>query len=265
MVRGRKPDLDPNESEPATTSATIATTRSVRSMSEDNFIDFKCPYCEADASFPEPFAGTAQDCPNCLESLVVPKASTPVGGRLPLPIRTARLALRRLKPDDWKDLLDLMSREELFRYEEGHTLDEPGVLRWLETDRTARLTHAGQSFFLGVELQEKARLIGFVSITCHDEAHLQAGLTVTIHPQFQRQGYGTEAVGGVLGFCLEGIHVHRLTATCDSRNLACCRMLEKAGMRREGEFLEDRFVNGAWVSTAYYALLREEYEKWPRT
>jgi RimJ/RimL family protein N-acetyltransferase len=36
-------------------------------------------------------------------------------------------------------------------------------------------------------------------------------------------------------------------------------MAEKAGMRLEGEFVEDRYVKGAWVSTSWYGLLKRDY------
>ena len=33
------------------------------------------------------------------------------------------------------------------------------------------------------------------------------------------------------------------------------------GMRREGEFLKDRFLNGEWVDTVWLAMLSEECAK----
>jgi RimJ/RimL family protein N-acetyltransferase len=31
------------------------------------------------------------------------------------------------------------------------------------------------------------------------------------------------------------------------------------GLRREGEFVKDRFVRGKWMSSVWYAALEEEY------
>jgi RimJ/RimL family protein N-acetyltransferase len=229
---------------------------------EERFFDFTCPYCEADLSFLDTFAGTAQSCPECQESIVVPSQGTPVGGRLPIPVTTHRLVLRRFQPGDWKDLLELMSNEEGLRHVDAPLMDEAAVLRWLEADRAARLTQPRQPFCLGMELQGKNKLIGYTSISCQDETHLQAGFGVVVHPDFR--DYGSEAVGGLLRFSFAGIALHRLNTSCDSRDAAYRQMLEAAGLRCEGEFLKDRFVNGEWVNTAWYALLREEYERWPK-
>jgi RimJ/RimL family protein N-acetyltransferase len=35
--------------------------------------------------------------------------------------------------------------------------------------------------------------------------------------------------------------------------------MEKAGLRREGEFLKNRWLHGEWTDSVYYAALREEY------
>jgi RimJ/RimL family protein N-acetyltransferase len=231
-------------------------------MTEPTFIDFRCPYCEADLSFIDALAGTAQGCPQCSEMVVVPRESTEVGGTLPLPINTQRLIMRRFQPGDWKDLLALMSSEEVLRYVDSPLMDEAAVLHWLDTDRMARLMQPGQTTGLGVELRGQDKLIGYVSITCRDEAHRQTGFGVVMHPDFR--GHGSEAVGGLLSFGFRGIGLHRLNAASDRRDEAYRRMLEEAGLRCEGEFLKDRFVDGQWVDTVWYALLREEYEKSPR-
>jgi len=68
-------------------------------------------------------------------------------------------------------------------------------------------------------------------------------------------------VAALLDFCFNGIKLHRVTASCDSRNVAACRLLEKAGMRREGEFLKDHFADGEWFNTFSYAVLSEEYRQ----
>jgi len=70
-----------------------------------------------------------------------------------------------------------------------------------------------------------------------------------------------EAVNALLNFCFEAITLHRVTASFDSRDISARRLFEKAGMRREGEFLKDRFLNGQWIDTVWSAMLSEEYAK----
>ena len=95
-----------------------------------NFIDCKCPYCGEAVSFPENSARGLEKCPNCTEDLVVPGDGSAIAGRIPLPITTPRLVLRRLAAADWKDLLEFLSDEELFRYVDNYPIGEKEVLEW---------------------------------------------------------------------------------------------------------------------------------------
>src|ERR1035441_6751594 len=107
-------------------------------ITEESFIDFKCPYCSEPVSFPRESTGFAQACPNCTQSLIVPGDGSEVGHQIPLPVATPKLVLRRLAGSDWKDLLEIISDEEFFRYQDGVPLDEDGVLHRSEERRVGK-------------------------------------------------------------------------------------------------------------------------------
>jgi RimJ/RimL family protein N-acetyltransferase len=228
-------------------------------ITEESFIDFKCPYCRTAVSFPKENAGSLQPCPDCTESFVVPEDGSALGKAIPLPIKTSRLVLRRFAPGDWKDLLELMSDEELFRYTEGRPLEEEEILRWLESDFHVKLTTPNQMFYLAIELREPTKLIGYIGLMLADAPRLQARLSIYVNRGFQRKGLALEALDAVVGFCFEGIKLHRVSASSDSRNTAACRLFENVGLRREGEFLKDHLLHGEWATTVWFAALREEY------
>jgi len=228
-------------------------------ITEESFVDFKCPYCGEPVSFPGESAGFAQACPNCTESLIVPDDGSEVGHQIPLPISTARLLLRRFAGGDWKDLLELMADEEFFRYQDGAPLDEDGVLHWLESDPHVKLTTPDQPFYLGIQVQDSGKLIGYLSLHFTDAQRLQVVFNIGLNRNFQRQGFALEAVEALLGFCFEGLKLHRVACWCDSRNAAACRLLDKVGLRREGEFVKNRWVHGEWTNSIWFAALREEY------
>lgn len=228
-------------------------------LSEDSFIDFKCPVCGEAAAFPQDQAGLIQSCPSCFESFIVPQPGGQAGLPIPIPIKTQRLTLRRFEPRDWKDLLEFMSDEELFRFMDAHPMDEEAVLNWLERDRHVRITTEGQPLPLGIELQEAGKLVGFVALSFIDAERRQGAITPWVSRPYQRQGIGTEACEGLLSFCFEGIGLHRVTAATDPRNTPAVRLFEKLGLRQEGEFAQDRHFKGEWVNTRHYAALRTEY------
>lgn len=229
-------------------------------MTELNFIDFKCPHCGEMASFPDTHAGLPQECPNCSETVIVPADGSALGRPLPLPIPTARLVLRRLHVPDWKDLLEVMSDEALFEYVESQPLDEEQILRWLEADSHVRLTTPNQPFHLGLQTRDGEKLIGYVSLRLA-EAHPLGTISIIVGRPHQRRGYATEALKAVLDFCFNGIGLHRVSGSCDSRHAAACRLMEKTGLQREGEFRRDRLFNGEWANTAWFGILQEEFAR----
>jgi RimJ/RimL family protein N-acetyltransferase len=226
---------------------------------DDSFIDFKCPYCGEVTTFAGDTAGQVQECPTCSESLLVPDDGSEVGRVPPIPITTPRLTLRRLVTQDWRDLLECLSDEAQFLYLDGQPSGEEEILRWLDADSHVRLTTPHAPFCLGLELKDGAKLIGHLTLNFQEPHRRQAALSLFVNRKFQRQGFATEALAAALDFCLAGIGLHRVTAACDSRHEAARRLCEKLGLRREGQFLEDRFLYGQWVNTLHYARLQREH------
>ncbi len=229
-------------------------------ITDEDFIDFACPYCSDPISFPMQHRGSLQQCHMCFESLTVPEVAGEPGRRIPVPFSTDKLTLRRLTPGDWRDLSEFLSDEQTFRYLSGQPLDEAAMLRWLESDTHVKLTTPDESFFLGLTLREGGKLIGYTGLRLSVPEPLQANVTIYLNPAFQKQGYALEALNGVLKFCFQDIKLHRVTATCDSRNRAAVNLLDRAGLRREGEFVKDTLIRGEWTTTLWYAALGEEYQ-----
>jgi RimJ/RimL family protein N-acetyltransferase len=235
--------------------------------SAGQFIEFKCPYCRADNSFPKEEAGTVQECPYCGEVFLAAREPAAPGQPLPVPIATPRLVLRRLGPGDAADLAGFLGDEELIRYTQYLSMDEPAIADWIEEDRTKRAFSQGHPLRLAIELQENHKVIGWATVhySCgalcpgrHTDT--RAFLFVLISPQHQRNGFGLEVIQHLLKFCFQEINVRRVTASCDSRNLAAKALFAKAGMRQEGEFFQECFIKDECVDLSYFAMLAGEYQ-----
>lgn len=232
---------------------------------EESLVDFKCPHCKAALSFPEFRVGSAQECPFCYKIVVVAARGSAMGGKLPLPIRTPRLGLRLLTTEDQPDWLEFVTDEESYTYMDGDCPDEDAARAWFESSQTIRLTDPKGYIPFGIEIQEPLKVIGSLSFYLFgpeddSEMHRQGGFQIMLHRDFRRRGYGTEAVRGLLDFAFQGIGLHDVRVSTDSRNVAARRMVEKAGMILEGEFAEDRYIKSRWVTTAWYRILKTEYE-----
>jgi RimJ/RimL family protein N-acetyltransferase len=226
---------------------------------ETTFVDFKCPHCGSSVAFPDQWIGKTQECPNCLQILIVPKPGVEVGAKLPIPIKTRRMLLRRLVPSDSNDLLEIVGDEELIRYHDWYAYDEEQVQDWLRRDGNKLLFERGHDFCLALQLLDQPKVIGYIAMAYREKDNSEMALNVLVNRNYQRQGFATEAVRASMKLIFTEVNVHRLCTWCDSRNLAGVHLLEKVGLRCEGRFIKCKLMKGEWVDTVQYALLQEEY------
>jgi len=227
-------------------------------MSEETFITFPCPKCGNTVEYSNECAGTAQPCPFCSEDVIVPRDDNQQGAALPLPIETAQLVLRKLQPDDLSDALEILSDPETFRYEERPPMDETEVKRWLERALKEKLSDNSGELNLAIVHRQEQKLIGLFWLQCVGSNRQQAAIGIQIHNGYRHRGLGYEALLAALSFCLRDIGLHRVTVSCDSRNAAAVRLFTKLGMRNEAECLRDRFIDGEWADSLWFAMLDQE-------
>lgn len=177
-------------------------------------------------------------------------------------LRTSRLFLRPLAEPDLGAFAAYRSDPEVARYQ---TWTAPYSLerarRLLEEISRASPGTPGSWFQLVIERQGQPGIIGDCAFQILANDPRQAQIGFNLATAYQRQGYATEAVTGLLDYLFAEQHLHRVTATCDALNLSSARLLERLGMRREGHYLENIWFKGAWGDEFEYAMLDKEWQE----
>lgn len=101
---------------------------------------------------------------------------------------------------------------------------------------------------------------GVVTFKTIDWQSRRAELGYWIHPDYQQQGYGTEAVELLVGYGFEQLGLHRAAARTFADNEPSKRLLEAVGFTQEGVERDGAFVDGAYADVLRYSLLESEYE-----
>jgi RimJ/RimL family protein N-acetyltransferase len=181
------------------------------------------------------------------------------------PILTPRLTLRLLTIADIDDVLAYQSRADVCEYLLFEPRDRTTVAERVSTYAdSSTLAKDGDYLQLAMELSregEPPRVIGDIYFTIASLDNQRAEIGWTLHPDFARQGYATEAASAVLGFAFDTLRLHRVYAELDPRNDSSIALCRRLGLREEGYFVKDLWFKGDWGDTGMYAMLRSEWEQ----
>jgi ribosomal-protein-alanine N-acetyltransferase len=149
---------------------------------------------------------------------------------IPETISTPRLLLRRPRLSDAAAIFEYASDPEVTRFMDSprhRTIDT--VYEYLQ--RCTPLWQSGEEFTWVVTVQATQEQIG--GITLRILGHM-AEFSYVLKRGLWGQGLSTEAACAVVTIAASVKGVRRVWATCDAENLAAVRVLEKAGLSREG-------------------------------
>lgn len=174
-------------------------------------------------------------------------------------LMTKRLELRPLVDADAPQLFAIFSDAQVMRYWSSVPWPSMEFARdFIERDRRAMAD--AEYLRLGVVRVEGGVLLGMCTLFSFMEqcARCEVGYGFARHAW--GLGYMQESVGRLLRYGFEELGLHRVEADTDPRNTASGRGLERLGFRREG-FMRERWMVGGEVSdTAFYGLIRSDWE-----
>lgn len=181
-------------------------------------------------------------------------------------VHTGRLTLRMLDRRDVTEFVRYRNLPEVARYQEW-TLPYTRDLAHALVDDMDRLggPTPGQWAQLAITDAVTGQLAGDLAVWLDDPGD-SAMLGYTLAPEFQGNGYATEAVAAIVEWLFAGSRarraVHRISATLDPDNGASARVLEACGFVHEGTARSAAFVRGQWADDARFGLRAPDWESW---
>jgi RimJ/RimL family protein N-acetyltransferase len=178
-------------------------------------------------------------------------------------IETDRLFVRNFKAEDWKDLQEYLSREEVMRFESAWDTSDEGM-------RKAAVELSRGNSFWACELKSTGKMVGHVYFGKEQpEAFNTWMLGYIFNNDYYGNGYATEACKAVLEYAFKVMGVHRIIAKCSPENNASWKLLERLGMRQEGRSLRCASIKKTpsgepvWWDEFLYAMLSVEWPGYP--
>lgn len=177
--------------------------------------------------------------------------------RIPPGLRTERLDLRALTPQDAADV---------FAY--AHDPAVAALVDWpahatladshLHLKRIL-LRYATGHYEWGIVPRSAGRLIGTCGFVAWAPKHRRAEIIYVVARDWWNKGVATEAAAAVIRFGFTELGLNRIEARCLPEHSASRRVMTKLGMRFEGILREHAFLKGRFADLAMYAQLRRDW------
>ncbi|WAC14671.1 GNAT family N-acetyltransferase [Dyadobacter pollutisoli] len=179
-------------------------------------------------------------------------------------IETPRLLIREYQAGDLSSIHEYASQPSVVRYETwgpNAYHDTEGFLRDAQNSRNEQ---PRVTFELGIERKEDGRQIGGCELDISSLDGCAAIMGYIINPLFWNNGYATEVAKALLNYGFEEHNLVVIRGTCDSKNLASQRVLEKSGFILE-KVIRHHFVQkGVLRDTCQYMMVRSRYMQYKK-
>jgi RimJ/RimL family protein N-acetyltransferase len=177
-------------------------------------------------------------------------------------LRTPRLCLRRFRASDAEPFAAYRSVPDVARYqgwEAPYPVEE--ARQFVATMATAPVDVPGEWIQIAVALPDSGLLVGDCAFVPLAQEPRTVEIGFTIAPEYQGQGYATEAVRELLRYLFDTLHKHRVRASCDPLNLPSRRVLEKLGLRQENSPLDAAGSQHDWTDDLVFVALRRDWAR----
>ncbi|MCL2171610.1 MAG: GNAT family N-acetyltransferase [Defluviitaleaceae bacterium] len=168
-------------------------------------------------------------------------------------LESERLILRLFDGGDVADLLEWGSDPEVLK-----TLMWSGITTEEEAISSIFDYYLSRPGIYCIELAEEGKAIGCIDLRV-DANHDKISFGYVLNRAYWGQGYMTEALRTIITFCFDKLDANRIEADHYAQNPASGRVMEKAGMTREG--LRRQYVNvkGTYHDCIMYGILKSDH------
>ena len=178
-------------------------------------------------------------------------------------IETHRLILRPFTMEDAEDMFsNWASDPEVTRFLTWPAHSSVDVTRKILAGWIAEYTDGGY-FQWAVELKETGSVIGSIAVVKLEEAIESAEVGYCLGRAFWGRGIMPEALRAVMDYLFDTVGLNRIMAGHDVNNPKSGRVMEKAGMEKEGVLRASGINNQGIRDVAVWAALREDRKPKP--
>jgi RimJ/RimL family protein N-acetyltransferase len=112
-----------------------------------------------------------------------------------------------------------------------------------------------QNYTFAIELISSKIFLGLFGLKLGSKKYRNAEVWFKIHPDFWGKGIATDSLNCILDFGFHTLNLHRIEGGCAVDNLASSKVMEKAGMIKEGRSRKILPLHFGWSDAFVYAII----------
>ena len=174
-------------------------------------------------------------------------------------LTTERLVLRWLTPDDAPDQFSLFSDPAVTRYWSTPAWTDMAQARDFVNAALADYI-SGEGLRFSIVLRDSGTFVGSVKLYDFFEQNRRCDIGYALLPAHWGKGYLAEAMVVLLDYAFSNLDLNRIEADIDPRNTASEKLLDRMMFQKEGYMRERWIVNGEVCDTAFYGLLKRDWQ-----
>lgn len=189
----------------------------------------------------------------------IPTNDLKKGERMEKYITTERLTIRPITPNDVSDIHKYASDKSItmMMFLPNESLDEAKIFVEYAVNEWNKSEPNDREYV--IIFNEK--IIGGINLEySKDKKSCEIGWT--IHNQYRNKGFATEAANALLKYAFNTLKVDKITAHCDSKNIASEKVMKKLKMKLVSNNGTRYYPKTGITSGEYlYSVTKKEYEK----
>ena len=174
-------------------------------------------------------------------------------------LETERLLLRPFQRDDLPYMQCYAVGLEFCRFLSISNQTPESVAAFLESKLSRQVSGRSGKCEFAVESKEAGHIVGTIQLGGVGAKHGSGALGFALNSEFQRRGFMTEAVHKLIDYGFRHLGLQKIWAVADIKNIPSWRLMERVGMRREGELRLNENVSGNLQESYLYMVLEPEY------
>jgi len=142
-------------------------------------------------------------------------------------LKKLNISVREFQLSDWKDVHEYASQERVCIYQPWGPNVESESKEFVNMIIRDSQKEPRTRYVFAIVIQESNKVVGAGEISIRDAKNHKGEIAYIINPEYWGNGYATEVANWLLNFGFSDLNLHRIFATCDPRNEASSKVLEK--------------------------------------